>query len=121
MSRGAGPSCCCASPTSASWGLLPSARSASPTTPLAIPCALAPRAAVVRIQLGASASSNLWCAARVQRACTEPQLLGGIVVALCSMLSCLRPSPFQLCRLYYVPSQAVSGIKLRVLGVGALL
>ncbi len=25
------------------------------------------------------------------------------------------------CRLYYVPSQSVSGIKLRVLGVGALI
>lgn len=29
--------------------------------------------------------------------------------------------PAAACRLYYVPSQSVSGIKLRVLGVGALI
>ena len=48
-----------------------------------LPSPALPRAAVLRLQVGSSATSALW--------------------------------------LYYVPSQAVSGIKMRILGVGALL
>ena len=43
------------------------------------------------------------------------------VLTPCTPLPCMRPAASSSYWLYWVPSQAVSGIKMRVLGVGALL